>query len=418
MAAMAAEGAAADGLTAEGLPAEGLAGNGQAGNGWAGNAQAAGTKPDGGVLRARVERVRQQMAAVAGGTVEQAWDMALRRAAQETISLRMDVTQCRLQLLSLTELLEMPGARSFIGILDGPAEAMGVIILSPEVLAGLVEVQTVGTVTSHPPMARKPTRTDAAMVAGFFDSALTELDIALATRAESIWASGFRYASFLDDPRPLALMLEDSSWQVAEAEVSLAGGAKAGRILLALPAKGRGKKGAEANGKATLAAAQFKADLREQIGHATATLEAVLVRMQVDLSELMALGVEDVLPLFGGSLDTVQLETLDGRRVATARLGQARGMRALRIMRLDDGQADDAPVDPVLASAQTQFLPRGAQAGNAAPRMTTDVSNDPASMSDLMSGLMSDIGDPQFPALDETYALDGVDGLDGLAGLE
>jgi flagellar motor switch protein FliM len=370
-------------------------------------------KVDDSVLRGRVARAKSQLAAVAGGTVEQAWDMALRRAAQDKIALRIEVTACRLRQLSLTELLELPGARSLIGILDGPAEAMGVIVLSPEVLSGLVEVQTLGSVTTHPPLARKPTRTDAAMVAGFFDSALSELDLALGGRPEGVWAAGFRYASFLDDPRPLALMLEDAAWQVVEADVTLAGGAKSGRILLALPAMGRGANTADALGRQADQAAKFTAALREQVGHATATLEAVLVRMQVDLSELMGLGPEDVLPLFGASLETVQLETSDGRRVATARLGQARGMRALRVLRLDSDIPDTAPTDPLLASAQTQFAPHGQSTapvnGRAHPADTgaaESVATGPASMADLMSGLMSEMGDPELPPMDQSLDLD------------
>lgn len=369
-----------------------------------GASQRSGPRVDDRVLRGRVDRARSQLAAVAGGTVEQAWDIALRRAAQDSISLRLEVTLCRLRQMSLTELLDMPGVRSMIGILDGPAEAMGVIVLSPEVLAGLVEIQTVGSVTTHAPAARKPSRTDAAMVAGFFDCALTELDMALSGQPESFWAAGFRYASFLDDPRPLALMLEDTAWQVAEAEVSLGGGAKTGRILLALPAVGRGSRATVEAGQLAAEAARFTADLREQVDHASATLEAVLVRMQVDLSELIRLGVEDVLPLFGASLETVQLETSDGRRVATARLGQARGMRALRIMKLDGNLSDDQPLDPHLASAQSQFTPRGPEAVQAPMRMVDhDGSTSPASMSDLMSGLMADMGEPAFPPEDESY---------------
>lgn len=356
------------------------------------------------VLRGRVQRAKMALAAVAGGTVEQAWDMALRRAAQETISLRIDVISCRLRRMSVTEFLEMPGVRSLIGILDGPGEAMGVIVLSPEVLAGLVEVQTVGTVTTHAPMARKPTRTDAAMVAGFFDGALSELDMALTGQPEAVWAAGFRYASFLDDPRPLTLMLEDARWQVAEAEVSLAGGAKTGRILLALPAVGRGAKAADVAGSQVAMAAKFTADLREQLDHATVMLEGVLGRIQLDLAALMALGVEDVLPLFGASLDTVQLEASDGRRLATARLGQARGMRALRILRLDGAEPDAAVVDPQMAAAQAQFTPRGEMALPMTMHLPpADISTDPTSMSDLVSNLMSDLGDTQFPPMVDAF---------------
>jgi flagellar motor switch protein FliM len=361
-------------------------------------------KVKGQVLRERVERARAVLAAAAGGVVEQSWDMALRRAAQDTIALRMEVTQSSLRQMSLTEFLELPGARSLIGVLDGPAEAMGVVILSPEVLAGLIEVQTIGAVTDQPPMARKPTRTDASMVAGFLDCALTELDMSLVGQTEAVWASGFRYASFLDDARALTLMLEDASWQVAEVEVSLAGGAKVGRIVLALPAMGRGSKGAKEIADQARRSAQFNADLREQIGHATASLEAILVRMQVDLAELLALGAEDVLPLFGASLDTVQIETMDGRRMATARLGQAQGMRALRILRIESDAPDDTPIDPLLASAQTQFTARGGALPPPEQRgFVPEVASDPASMSDLMSGLMSEIGEPFLPAADQGF---------------
>jgi flagellar motor switch protein FliM len=371
-----------------------------------------GEKVDGRVLRGRVERARSLQGAVAGGVMEQAWDMALRRAAQDMISLRVDITQRSLRQMSLTEFLDMPGARSLIGILDGPAEATGVIILSPEVLSGLIEVQTIGTVSNHPPMARKPTRTDAAMVAGFLDSALAELDMALLGQAEAVWAAGFRYASFLDDARPLALILEDTAWQVAEVEISLAGGAKVGRIILALPAKGRGNKGADEIAAQANKATQFNADLREQIGHATASLDAILVRLQVDLSELLKLGAEDVLPLFATRLDTVQLETMDGRRVATARLGQAQGMRALCITRVEGDTADDAPIDPLHASAQSQFTPRGEALPPPEQRnFVPEVSADPASMSDLMSGLMSEIGEPFLPSPEQGFDEEMLAGL-------
>jgi flagellar motor switch protein FliM len=358
------------------------------------------------VLRARVDRERSLAAAVAGGTVEQAWDMSLRRAAQETASLRLDVTQCRLRQLSLTELLELPGARSLIGMLDGPSEAMGVIVVSPEVLAGLVEVQTIGAVTSHPPIARKPTRTDAAMVAGFFDNALSELELTLAGQPELIWAGGFRYASFLDDPRPLALMLEDARWQVAEAEVSLAGGAKTGRILLALPAVGRGTKALADEQVVAAQKRQFNADLQAQLQQAPVILDAVLGRCELDLAALAALGPEDVLPLLGASLDTVELVTQDGRRVAVARLGQARGLRALKIMRLDSDTAPDGPVDPLLNAAQGEFTARGQSAPDTVQRPPLpEGETDPTPMADLVSGLMTEIGDTHLPPVDMSLDL-------------
>ena len=110
---------------------------------------------------------------------------------------------------SLAELLELPPDRALLAILDGPDAGLGLMMLSPAVLSALIEVQTIGRVSAQPPAARKPTRTDAAMVAGVIDRALGELDTVLAEEADLIWAGGFRYASFLEDARPLGRAVVD-----------------------------------------------------------------------------------------------------------------------------------------------------------------------------------------------------------------
>jgi hypothetical protein len=94
-----------------------------------------------------------------------------------------------------------------------------------------------------------------------------------------------------------------------------------------------------------------------------------------------------VLALPGASLDLVHLETPDGRRMATGRLGQARGMRALRLMHVEHDPANDrAAPAPDLAAAQEDFIARVRRAGNADPGL--DAMGDAGSpMADLMSGL-------------------------------
>ena len=114
------------------------------------------------------------------------------------------------------------------------------IMLSPEVTASLIEKQTLGRLSSQPPALRKASRIDAAMVAGVIDRALAGLDEALAEEADLIWAGGFRYASYLEDARPLALLLEEEAYRVLTAVVSLGDGAREGQVILVLPAVGRG----------------------------------------------------------------------------------------------------------------------------------------------------------------------------------
>jgi flagellar motor switch protein FliM len=197
----------------------------------------------------------------------------------------------------------------------------------------MIEMQTIGRVSSSAPPVRKPTRTDASMVADMIDQALQELESGLESDPDLIWAGGFNYASFLDDPRPLGLLLEEEHYRVIQAELRLGNGAKSGAVMLALPAEGRGRapKPAPTATPAPVAAALFSKALSDQVMRTEADIAAVLHRFTVPLSFVMALKTGDLVPLSTAALDRIVLEGLDGRPLASGRLGQNRGMRAVRL---------------------------------------------------------------------------------------
>jgi flagellar motor switch protein FliM len=277
-----------------------------------------------------------------GPAADRCWRLALSRAARDAMTLRLDVAALQSQIMSLTELLDLPPARALIAVLDGPVEGIGLLILSPDVLAGMVEVQTMGRVTAQAPLPRKPSRTDAAMVAGFVDQAMEDLEMALMTEVDLTWTEGFRYASFMDDPRPLGLMLEDEAYRVLTTEVSLEDGAKSGLIILALPAVGRGRKPVGVVTTDPLAGEGFMLALGAQVAQAEAVLDVVVGRVSMTLQALMGLGVEDVLTLNRAGLDRVSVEGVNGAKVAEGRLGQSRGQRAVMLMQV--GQQAELPV--------------------------------------------------------------------------
>ncbi|MCE6962226.1 FliM/FliN family flagellar motor switch protein [Cereibacter sphaeroides] len=280
---------------------------------------------------------------------ERAWRLALARSGRDAFALAVEVSGLTSARRSLTELLEMPEARSLYAVLEGPGEALGLAALSPPVLSALIEVQTIGRVSAAPTAVRKPTRTDAAMVSGFLDRALADLDQQLEAEEDRVWAAGFRYASFLDDPRPLGLLLEDCTYRVLVAEVELALGAKTGPLLLALPADGRGERPAlpDAEPAGTGAEPSFSAALSEQVLAADCRLDAVLERLTLPLGTLMGWQVGDVVELPKASLERIAFEGLDGRPVAEGRLGQHRGMRAVRLSGAVAAPAAGATVMPL-----------------------------------------------------------------------
>lgn len=286
-----------------------------------------------GVIRRKLMAGRAVLAE-GGPGADRGWRLALARAARDDLKLPLEVTNLALDRRSLAELLELPPDFALIIVLEGPKDGLGLLVMSAPVLAAMIETLTIGKLSAGVPNPRKPTRTDAAMVAGMIDSALTGLEVGLAQEADLIWAGGFRYASFLDDPRPLGLLLEDIPYRVLNAEVSLANGARVGSVLLALPADGRGVVPQLRHNPAldeAEAGPAFTAALSEQVQAADSSIDAVLARLSMPLSRVMGLRVGEVLALPRASLDQISFEGIDGRKVAEGKLGQNRGMRAIRL---------------------------------------------------------------------------------------
>lgn len=268
-----------------------------------------------------------------GPGADRAWRLALARAANDILALPLEVARLSVNRRSLAELLELAPERALIAVLEGPTEGLGILMLSPPVLSAMIEMQTIGRVSTSAPPVRKPTRTDASMVADMIDQALQELESGLESDPDLIWAGGFHYASFLEDPRPLGLLLEEEHYRVLQAELRLGNGAKSGAVMLALPAEGRGRapKPAPTATPAPVAAALFSKALSDQLMRTEADIAAVLHRFTVPLSFVMALKTGDLVPLSTAALDRIVLEGLDGRPLASGRLGQNRGMRAVRL---------------------------------------------------------------------------------------
>ncbi|MBI1173226.1 flagellar motor switch protein FliM [bacterium] len=341
-----------------------------------------------GIIRRKLAAGRA-VSAEGGPGADRGWRIGLARAARDLLKVALDVHALTVERRSLAELAELVPDRALIAVLEGPAEGLGAIVLSQPILSGFIEAQTIGRVRNQETPSRKPTRTDAAMVIGVIDAALAGLEGALAEEADLVWAGGFRYASFLDDPRPLTLLLEDAPLRVLRAQVSLAGGLREGQILLALPAEGRGER-PETVPDASLShdhGPMFSEALADRIHGAQTRVEAVLARLTMPLAQVMGLSEGMILPLPQAALDRISLEGLDGRRVGEGKLGQNRGMRAVR---LTDKSSQDGGAGPAVAGS-------GFSVAGLAPyaRPVAAASGDPAGDFPAM-----DFPAMDFPAMD------------------
>lgn len=309
------------------------------------------------VLRRKLGGTAQGGGAGGAGSVGAGADRALRlalgRAAQGEMSLALLVTGLWEDPQSLAEILETVEPGMFFGILEGREDALGLMALSPEVLAAVIEHLTTGSIAEVALPKRKPTRIDAAMAMPMIDRILSEFELALADQAGSgdgqDWARGYRYASFLDDPRPLGLLLEDRRYRVFRAAVALGSVARAGDIVLALPADpAPAQRGGAAAGRAEAA---FRAGLQGAVLDAPTRLEAVLTRLRLPLSTVMGWTEGALVPLPMARPGEMTLEAPRGRAVARVKLGQVTGARAVRLLPEAPRADTAAPAQPHAAAA-------------------------------------------------------------------
>jgi flagellar motor switch protein FliM len=286
------------------------------------------------VIRRKIDRAQVPVAEGSPGA-DRGWRLALARAARDAMGLELEVQKLRVGRVSLAEIVDLAPDRALVALLDGPEAGLGVLMLSPEVTSALVEMQTLGQLSRQPAPPRRPSRIDAAMVAGVIDRALSGLDEALVDEADRIWAAGFRYASFLEEVRPLALLMEDESYRLLSADVALGAvqptGPRTGQVLLVLPAEGRGEGPLSQAADRAAEVPPFSAALAEQVLQVDCRLDAVIGRLTLPLRQIMALEPGQELDLGPAALDAISVEALGGRRLAKARLGQHRGMRAVKL---------------------------------------------------------------------------------------
>lgn len=254
---------------------------------------------------------------------------------------------------TLAELPELLPEQALLVILQGPGDQIGVMALSFETVTALIEVQALGRVTARPSERRRLTRSDAAMCVDFVNALMAELATEMASVEGFGAVQGYRYATFLDDPRPMILMLEDRPYRSLSCDLRFGvGETRDGRILLALPVRSEAR--ATQPGQPQLAAPVPPSAGTETLAAAVAAapveVVGVLCRRMMTLGELRGLVPGRLMPLPRVSLAEARLETRDGQLLATGKLGEAEGCHALRLH--DPAQpAASQRMDPIMPAA-------------------------------------------------------------------
>ena len=251
---------------------------------------------------------------------------ALETAADKRFGLAVEVRGVHQSLRPLDDVRGLLEERGFLALLEGrPAAGFG---LDMAVLSGLVEHQTIGSVLSRSEMSRPPTRVDAALLAPLLDECLMRFGVSLAEDGQYSWGRGYGFGAMAGTARALVLALSEGLYHVFEMDIALGAGAREGRIVFAFPDK---VDAVAPNPEEDGPRHPPGETLRAGVLTAQATLDTVLARISMPLSQLQGLSAGDVLALPSGALKDARLEMGGGAHGLAVTLGQLHGFRAVRL---------------------------------------------------------------------------------------
>ncbi len=265
---------------------------------------------------------------------------ALAQALGQGAGLALSEARSSLRRGELAEVLDLIDPEGMALLLPlGDARA-GVLALDRPGALALVEVVTLGAPGRRAPALRPPTPVDAALIAPLLSAFVGPL----------FPEHRIGPLRLIEDQRLLNVALDDGAYQIFRLQGSILREGRARDLSVVLawpcePAQAAGPNPAHATPDAAMTDA-WGTRLSEAVMAAPCELRAVLAVVRKPLSEVLAIGVGTRIELPLSLLEDVRIEALDGRACGAGRLGQSRGMRALRLTTLPAGAETVATAAP------------------------------------------------------------------------
>ncbi|WP_165798780.1 FliM/FliN family flagellar motor C-terminal domain-containing protein [Shimia abyssi] len=259
---------------------------------------------------------------------EKALRLAIEKAGETGLGMVLDVREVRRRVVQHENLSQNLNAEALLAVLEGDDGEPSALSVDAQVLAGMVEFQTIGKVVAREATGRLPTRVDAALITPFINDLLSRFRAALLDQPDTPdWLQTYRMGAMTAGPRTLSLSLTSHEYHLFELHIALEGGAKSGVMLFGFPECKVAPEEA-ADGRSVEADPKAFAD---NLKLATSDLKAILARVNVPITTLQTLAVGDVLHIPKGALHDTRLETASGHEIARAQVGQVDGTRAIRL---------------------------------------------------------------------------------------
>lgn len=243
-----------------------------------------------------------------------AWRLSVPRVSEEAVGLLASVTGVDSAATNFDAILEAWDEAGLHLSLLGDGGVRGLAVLDASALAALIDVQTTGRVGTAVPDPRTPTAIDAALVGHVIDAWLD----GFAQQINSLdrWRTG----AWIADARTGKLAIDQGAFSSETITFSFGDGARSGTLCLLMPL------GTAPRAAKPTAPKGVPAKLAVEV-----EVHAVLCRTKAPFHWLHGLKPGDALPLPEGVAGRVRLEAEDGRLLTRGRLGQSRGMKAVKL---------------------------------------------------------------------------------------
>ena len=112
---------------------------------------------------------------VGDGAVEALLRVEVPRAADQLLAMQADVQAVTMSTLDQSGVVAALAEQDLICLMTRSASDAGLVVVDIGLLTALIEIQTLGQVTSVPPNLRTPTRTDAVVASDMLDKWMTDV---------------------------------------------------------------------------------------------------------------------------------------------------------------------------------------------------------------------------------------------------
>lgn len=265
-------------------------------------------------------------------TVAKAMRLSIAKVAKDVFNMAMQAIGLVVEDRSHDACIDMMDDVALLVLLDGPQGRVGAAMIDAGLVGGLIQQQTMGRVVPAMGDPRPMTETDAAMCAPMLDALFEMAANAVEDEADKTLLRGYTFGVRAEEPRLVAMALEQPEYRVIRLTLDQARGARQGDLVLFIPPV-PGPDGGGLEDTDDVPTESGSHTLTDVVMHLEAELMVQLCHVRMNLSDLTRLSAGDTLLLPPGTFPKTRIIAQSGKCLGTGTLGQIAGQRALKIDR-------------------------------------------------------------------------------------